>query len=159
MHIEFTNLKDRLKIYLEPLAIAANVAQAPTTRLDHILIELGRLYYTFSRFAMNPAVMMCALNSFELRWGKCDQDPAIVAVVFNPYVRNGVFNPRNSLLNRSSLYGAAKRVFRRIFRKDNDFEMREAFMDYLDNKNEFHPDRWDFQDVRISCEQSVSFIH
>lgn len=153
------NLPDfRLKIYLEPLAIAANVAQAPTTRLDHILIELGRLYYTFSRLSMNSAVQACILNSMELRWGKCDQDPHIVSVVLNPYLRLGVFNPENTLLNRSSLYGAAKRVFRRLFRKDNDLEMHEAFMDYLAGKNEFHPDRWDFQELRALYEQSVSSI-
>ncbi|KAG8708308.1 hypothetical protein FRC11_006575 [Ceratobasidium sp. 423] len=38
---------NELKAYLEPLAIAANVSQAPTTRLDHLLIELGSLYRTF----------------------------------------------------------------------------------------------------------------
>ncbi|CUA69542.1 hypothetical protein RSOLAG22IIIB_08550 [Rhizoctonia solani] len=143
-----------LKVYLEPLAIAANVAQAPTTRLDHILIELGRLYYTFSRFPMNSAVMACILNSLGLRWGKSDQDPAIVAVVLNPYIRIGVFSRRNPLLNSTSLYGAAKRVFRRLFRKDNELGMHDAFMDYLDGRNEFHPDRWDFQELRASYEQS-----
>ncbi|CUA74385.1 hypothetical protein RSOLAG22IIIB_11179 [Rhizoctonia solani] len=151
-----------LKIYLEPLAIGVNVAQAPTTCLDHILIELGRLYYTFSRFTMNVAVMMCALNSLELQWGKFDQDPAILAVVLNPYICNGVFNPQSTLLNCSSLYGFAKCVFRRIFCKDNDFEMRDAFMDYLDGKNKFHPDRWDFQEVRALCKQSgkpVNLVH
>ncbi|CUA68261.1 Zinc finger BED domain-containing protein 4 [Homo sapiens] [Rhizoctonia solani] len=148
-----------LKIYLEPLAIASNVAQAPTTRLDHILIELGRLYYTFSRFTTRPAFMDCVLKSLELRWGKCDQDPFIVAVVLNPYVRSGVFNSQNTLLNRASLYSAAKRVFRRVFRKDNDFEMRDAFMDYLDNRNEFHPNRWDIRDFRAAREQTGQLVN
>ncbi|KAF8755047.1 hypothetical protein RHS01_05511 [Rhizoctonia solani] len=35
-------LLNKLKLYLEPLAIAANVSQAATTRLDHILVKLGR---------------------------------------------------------------------------------------------------------------------
>ncbi|KDN49419.1 hypothetical protein RSAG8_02121, partial [Rhizoctonia solani AG-8 WAC10335] len=108
---DFWRKLTELKINLEPLAIAANVAQAPTTRLDHILIELGRLYFTFSRFNMSPAVMACVLNSLE-------------------------------------------RVFRRLFRMDNDFEMRDAFMDYLDSKNEFHPDRWDIQDIREARERA-----
>ncbi|KAG9077642.1 hypothetical protein FRC06_008790, partial [Ceratobasidium sp. 370] len=34
---EFWRKLTELKLYLEPLAIAANVSQAPTTRLDHIL--------------------------------------------------------------------------------------------------------------------------
>ncbi|GAB1527731.1 hypothetical protein RhiTH_010919 [Rhizoctonia solani] len=143
-----------LKLYLKPLAIAANVAQAPTTRLDHILIELGCLYYTFSRFAMNSAVQTCVLNSLELRWGKSNQDPHIVSVILNPYICLGVFHPQNALLNRSSLYGTTKRVFRRLFRKDNDLEMHKAFMDYLDGKNEFHADRWDFQELQELYEQS-----
>ncbi|CCO34166.1 hypothetical protein BN14_08259 [Rhizoctonia solani AG-1 IB] len=31
--------------------------------------------------------------------------------------------------------------------------MHGAFMDYLDGRNEFHPDRWDFQELRASFEQ------
>ncbi|EUC62985.1 hypothetical protein RSOL_468460, partial [Rhizoctonia solani AG-3 Rhs1AP] len=98
--------------------------------------------------------MACVLCSLELRWGKTDQDPHIVAIVLNPYIRTGVFNLQNSLLNRSSLYGAIKRVFRRVFRKDTDLELHEAFMDYLDGKNEFHPDRWDFQELRALYERA-----
>ncbi|QRW24063.1 hypothetical protein RhiXN_10387 [Rhizoctonia solani] len=103
---------------------------------------------------MNSAVQTCVLNSLELRWGKSDQDPHIVSVILNPYIRLGVFHPQNALLNCLSLYGATKRVFRRLFRKDNDLEMHKAFMDYLDGKNEFHADRWDFQELRELYERS-----
>ncbi|EUC57191.1 NUDIX domain protein, partial [Rhizoctonia solani AG-3 Rhs1AP] len=143
-----------LKLYLEPLAIAANVSQAPTTRLDHVLIELGRLYYTFSKFAFNPAIIKCVLESLERRWGKADQDAFILAVFLNPFIRARLFNPRNTLLNRWGLYGIVKRVFRRVFRQENDLELHEAFNDYYESRNEFHPDRWPYEEVQASCDRT-----
>ncbi|KDN48405.1 hypothetical protein RSAG8_02997, partial [Rhizoctonia solani AG-8 WAC10335] len=135
-------IEDRsLKLYLEPLAIAANVSQAPTTRLDHVLIELGRLYYTFSKFAFNPAIIKCVLESLE-------------PVFLNPFIRARLFNPRNTLLNRWGLYGVVKRVFRRVFRQENDLELHEAFNDYYESRNEFHPDRWPYEEVQASCDRT-----
>jgi hypothetical protein len=143
-------------MYLEPLAIAANVSQAPTTRLDHILVELGRLYHTFSVYALNPAVRQCVLESLERRWAKCDQDPFILAVFLNPFIRARLFNSQNTSLNRSSLYSIVKRVFRRVFRRDNDLGLYEAFLDYYSSRNEFSPDRWDYEELRETYEKEVS---
>ncbi|KAF8671798.1 hypothetical protein RHS04_08128 [Rhizoctonia solani] len=145
---EFWHRLGELKLYLEPLAIAANVSQAATTRLDHILVELGRLYYTFSHLGFNPKVRECVLESLERRWGKADQDPFILAVFLNPFIRARLFSRQNTLLNRSALYGVVKRVFRRVFRKENDLELYEAFLDYYDFRSEFHPDRWDYEEQR-----------
>ncbi|KDN35726.1 hypothetical protein RSAG8_11349, partial [Rhizoctonia solani AG-8 WAC10335] len=142
----FWNQLTELKLYLEPLAIAANVSQAATTRLDHILIELGRLYNVFSRLAFNPKMRDTALESLERRWGKADQDPFILAVFLNPFIRGRLFSRDNTLLNRSGIYGVVKRVFRRIFRKENDLELYKAFLDYYEFRNEFSPDRWDYRE-------------
>lgn len=146
----------RLKLYLEPLAIAANVSQAPTTRLDHILIELGRLYHVFSHVAFNPRIREIVLASLERRWGKTDQDPFILAVFLNPFIRGRLFNRQNILLNRSALYGIIKRVFRRVFCKDNDLELYQAFLDYYESRSEFSPDRWDYQEQQALHERAVS---
>ncbi|QRW18642.1 hypothetical protein RhiXN_00048 [Rhizoctonia solani] len=130
---EFWLRLNELKLYLEPLAIAANVSQAATTRLDHILVELGRLYYTFSNLGFNPKIRECVLESLERRWGKADQDPFILA-----------------------------RVFRRVFCKENDLELYEAFLDYYDSRNEFHPDRWDYEEQRAMHERAgkpLNMIH
>ncbi|KAG8791459.1 hypothetical protein FRC12_009168 [Ceratobasidium sp. 428] len=156
-HIEDPNFWNRLaelKLYLEPLAIAANVSQAPTTRLDHILIELGRLYYVFLHLAFNPKILKVVLESLERRWGKADQDSFILAVFLNPFIRGRLFNRENILLNRSALYGIVKRVFRRLFRRDNDLELYEAFLDYYEFRSEFSPDRWDYQEQQALHERA-----
>ncbi|KAG8683728.1 hypothetical protein FRC11_013152, partial [Ceratobasidium sp. 423] len=157
-HIEdpnFWNQLAELKLYLEPLAIAANVSQAPTTCLDHILIELGPLYCVFLHLAFNPKIRDVVLASLECRWGKADQDPFILAVFFNPFIRGRLFNCKNILLNRSALYGTIRWVFRRVFCKDNDLELYEAFLDYYESRNEFSPDRWDYQEQHALHERAV----
>ncbi|KAH7338638.1 hypothetical protein B0J17DRAFT_551480, partial [Rhizoctonia solani] len=141
---------------LEPLAIAANVSQAPTRRLDHILIELGRLYYVFSRLSFNPRVLEIVLASLERRWSKADQDPFTLAVFLSPFIRSRLFNRENILLNRSALYGVIKRVFRRVFCKDNDLELYEAFLDYYEFRSEFSSDRWDYQEQQALHERAKS---
>ncbi|KDN35540.1 hypothetical protein RSAG8_11497, partial [Rhizoctonia solani AG-8 WAC10335] len=151
---QFWRNLNELKLYLEPLAIAANVAQAPTTRLDHILIELGHLYRIFRLYAPNPAVRQCVLDSLERRWGKCDQDPFILAVFLNPFIRARLFNPNNTSLNRSALYGIVKRVFRRIFRRDTGIDLYEAFIDYYACRNEFNPDKWDYEESKEIYERA-----
>ncbi|QRW17960.1 hAT family dimerization protein [Rhizoctonia solani] len=159
---EFWLRLNELKLYLEPLAIAANVSQAATTRLDHILVELGRLYYTFSNLGFNPKIRECVLESLERRWGKADQDPFILAVFLNPFIRARLFSRKNTSLNRSALYGIVKRVFRRVFCKENDLELYKAFLDYYNSRNEFHPDRWDYEEQRAMHERAgkpLNMIH
>ncbi|QRW24098.1 hypothetical protein RhiXN_07110 [Rhizoctonia solani] len=64
---EFWHRLGKLKLYLEPLAIAANVSQAATTRLDHILVELGRLYYTFSHLGFNPKQLFSEMGHIHTK--------------------------------------------------------------------------------------------
>ncbi|EUC55842.1 DUF659 family protein, partial [Rhizoctonia solani AG-3 Rhs1AP] len=149
----FWNQLTELKLYLEPLAIAANVSQASSTRLDHILIELGRLYHAFSQLGFNPKIREIVLESLERRWGKADQDPFILAVFLNPFIRGRLFSRENTLLNRSGVYGVVKRVFRRIFRKENDLELYKAFLDYYEFRNEYSPDRWDYREQHAVHEE------
>ncbi|CAE6454793.1 unnamed protein product [Rhizoctonia solani] len=156
---EFWLRLNELKLYLEPLAIAANVSQAATTRLDHILVELGRLYHTFSHLGFNPKIRECVLESLERRWGKADQDPFILAVFLNPFIRARLFSRQNTSLNRSALYGVVKRVFRRVFCRENDLELYEAFLDYYDSRNEFHPDRWDYEEQRAMHERAGKLLN
>ncbi|KAF8596025.1 hypothetical protein BDV93DRAFT_419752, partial [Ceratobasidium sp. AG-I] len=84
--------------------------------LDHNLVELGRLYHQYATYTLNPAVCQRFLESLERHWGKVDQDPLILAVFLNPFLCACLFNPRNTLLDRSSIYGIVNRVFRRVFR-------------------------------------------
>ncbi|KEP46458.1 hypothetical protein V565_197830 [Rhizoctonia solani 123E] len=151
----FWNQLTELKLYLEPLAIAANVSQASATRLDHILIELGRLYHAFSQLGFNPKIREIVLESLERRWGKANQDPFILAVFLNPFIRGRLFSRENTLLNRSGVYRVVKRVFRRIFRKENDLKLYKAFLDYYEFRNEFSPDRWDYREQQAVHEEAA----
>ena len=120
------------------------------------MVELGRLYHQYATYTLDPAVRQCVLDSLECRWSKADQDPFILAVFLNPFLRACLFNPRNTSLNRSSIYGIVKRVFRCVFRRDNDLELHEAFMDYYEGRGEFHSDKWDYKELKASYDKAVS---
>ncbi|CAE6484295.1 unnamed protein product [Rhizoctonia solani] len=149
----FWDQLEELDLYLEPLAIAANVSHASATRLDHILTELGRLYHVFSKLESNPKIREIALASLERCWSKSDQDPYILAVFLNPFVRGRLFSQVNPLLNRWTIYGAVKRVFKRVFGKDGNLDFYEAFHDYYEFRNEFSSDRWDYRDQQALGER------
>ena len=87
----------RIQKILEPLAIAANVAQALHTRLDHVLLMLSNLVRIFSQnLNFNEDLHLGILTSFEKRWKKADQDILIMAMFLNPFIQG-------SLLNKASL--------------------------------------------------------
>lgn len=105
---------------------------------------------------MDASVRHCILESLERRWSKADQDPFILSVFLNPFIRGRLFSPENASLNRAAIYGTAKRVFRRIFRRDSDIELYRAVLDYYESRVEFHPDRWNYEDISKSSELEVS---
>ena len=86
----------RLKTHLEPLARAANVAQAAFCRLDQILLTFGSLFIYYREIkAKDPANDLgctAILNSIEKRWAKSDQDIFIAAIILNPFVKTAAFS-------------------------------------------------------------------
>ncbi|KAJ6572632.1 hypothetical protein B0H10DRAFT_1670231, partial [Mycena sp. CBHHK59/15] len=86
----------RMKVFLEPLAVAANVTQSAFCRLDQVLLTLGRLVMQYSALddledANGRDVIIASL---EQRWAKSDQDVFIAAVLLNPFFKTGPFAPR-----------------------------------------------------------------
>jgi hypothetical protein len=77
----------------------------------------------------------------EKRWAAADQDAFIAAVVMNPYIRNRFFAGGVQALTLSGLLGIVKRVCARIFQEEPEVEFSEAFMDYLQQREEFS-DEW-----------------
>jgi hypothetical protein len=71
----------RIKIILEPLAIATNITQAPHTRLDHVLLTLGNLYRIYSTLEFDDEVCTAILASLEKWRAKADQGVFILAVL------------------------------------------------------------------------------
>jgi len=87
----------RIQKILEPLAIAANIAQASHTCLDHVLLMLGNLAHIFSQnLEFDEDLHLGILASLEKRWKKADQDVFIMAMFLNPFIQS-------SLLNKASL--------------------------------------------------------
>ncbi|KAJ6475171.1 ribonuclease H-like domain-containing protein [Mycena vulgaris] len=84
---------ERIASDLEPLAIASNLLQAPTCRLDTILLCLRNIHRIFSR-NNDTIVKSTVIKSLERRWAKTDQELMILAVFLNPYIRWHASNRR-----------------------------------------------------------------
>ncbi|RXW12099.1 hypothetical protein EST38_g13755, partial [Candolleomyces aberdarensis] len=122
---------------LEPLAVAANILQAPNTRLFQVLLTLGNLYRIFSDPSIGTDVQNAVISSLEKRWAAADQDVFILSVVLNPYVRDRCFASGNAALTRSGLSSIARRVCERVLRLKCGPQFMEAFIDYLAERCEF----------------------
>ncbi|KDR69467.1 hypothetical protein GALMADRAFT_104095 [Galerina marginata CBS 339.88] len=132
-------LKEIQKI-LEPLAIAANVAQGSHTRLDHVLLMLGNLVRIFTQNTeFDEDLRIGIIKSLEKRWKKADQDVFIVAVFLNPFIRSSLFN--KALLNDVELFAALERVYSRVMRRDSDLTFLAAYKDYRLRRAEFSDER------------------
>ncbi|KAF8689801.1 hypothetical protein RHS03_09018, partial [Rhizoctonia solani] len=116
-----------LTSYLQPLAIALNIAQAADTRLYHILVTLGRLYQLFDNPNIDP---------------KSDQDAFILAIFFHPYIRCCLFSPNSPNFCANALYTVVQQVFERVFQKASESGLFEAFTSYYNWTNEFSAEAW-----------------
>lgn len=123
------------------MAVANFITQGSDTGLHHVLLTLGNLYHIYSDPKLDEAVQNRILGSLEKRWAAADQDVFIAAVVMNPYIRKRWFASGVQALTPSGLLGIVKRVCARIFREEPDVEFSEAFMDYLQQREEFS-DEW-----------------
>ncbi|KAI0703531.1 hypothetical protein C8T65DRAFT_578734, partial [Cerioporus squamosus] len=85
---QFWHDLSRVKLYLEPLAIAANIAQSAHCRLDQVLLTFGFLYSRFTTLCaeMGDTIGVDAiLASIEKQWAKSDQAVFVLAAVLNPF--------------------------------------------------------------------------
>lgn len=125
-----------MKAHLEPLAIAANVAQAGYTRLDHVLLMLGNLVRIYTAAVdLETSVRNVVLASIERRWAKQNQPAYILAVLFNPYVRARAFNPE--AVSRNDFVFMAKRMFFRFFEVKPQATFSVAVLDYIEGVGQF----------------------
>ncbi len=115
----------------------ANITQASTTRLNHVLTTLGNLYRIYSDARLEDAVRTKVLASLEKRWAAADQEPFIAAVVLNPFLRGTCFSHANGVLTPIGLYNILKRLHLRIFRCEVDSYFHSAFMDYYNGRAEY----------------------
>jgi hypothetical protein len=143
---------------LEPLAIAANIAQGTHTRLDHILLALGNLFRIYSdseSTLFDEDLRLGVVKSLEKRWKKIDQDVFIVAVFLNPYIRGKLF--KQEFLTEAQLYTIVKRLFERLMRCRADLRFMEAFDDYKHSRKEFSDTNMSLALMKQKFIESVSY--
>ncbi|GBE87752.1 hypothetical protein SCP_1104290 [Sparassis crispa] len=125
----------RIRTHLEPLAIAANITQAPHTRLDHVLLTLSNLYCIYCSADTESDVHEKILGSLEKRWKKADQDVFILAIFLNPYIQGCCFN--RAVLTQSALFEMVKLTFMRVFGQAPTNDFVSGLIDYSRAKNIF----------------------
>lgn len=142
-----------MKQVLEPLAIANNVAQSGHCRLDHITLTLGNLYRIYSNPELNHVMRQKILGSLEKRWAAADQDIFILAVFFNPYVRQPPFS--TSILTHAQLFNIAKRTYTRFNQSEPDLDFLKAFVSYYNNEDDYSKDRMELEMLKQAFDKEV----
>lgn len=148
----------RLRNHLEPLTIAANVTQASPTRLDHVLLTFANLHRIFSRLQEEGSSGAGAvLASLEKRWGKTDQEAFILAVFYNPYIRDRLFSGEHTSLTKSGIFGMIRRMFERTFPGETRdvVSFSKAFNDYCDLQGDFSAESLDLDAIEQISEEQV----
>ncbi|KAI6145406.1 hypothetical protein BKA82DRAFT_4357460 [Pisolithus tinctorius] len=89
----FWHAMARWKNLLEPIAIMTNMHQATHARPEHVVLSFGFLYFKYSQLTDTADSTACkaVLESAEQRWGQCDQEVFIAAVVVNPFYKTSPF--------------------------------------------------------------------
>lgn len=154
---------DRLCTHLKPLAIAANLFQAPYCRLDHVLLGLGHLYWSFKALPAEDALVTTKMHTtLEKCWKDTNQELFILGVFFNPFTRARCFN-RNALSN-SLLYTILTNTVKQFVcnndqeRKaiDINYDLFAAFNQYNSCEERYHPKAMCLKNFESQAEQLVS---
>ncbi|CDO68226.1 hypothetical protein BN946_scf184913.g16 [Trametes cinnabarina] len=129
----------RIKQHLEPLAIAANVAQTAHCRLDQVLLTFGFLYHRFSNLPPDVAdaeVSSAVCNSIEERWSKADQAVFVAAAILNPVYMLKPFAdlPELTVIEIDTLLS---HLWTRFFSSPAPLELREDVKDYIHKTGHF----------------------
>jgi hypothetical protein len=105
----------RLKLHLEPIARATNIAQGNSARLDTILLTLACLWRVFSTPGVfDEEIVQAVLASIARRWADTDQDVFILAVLLNPYIRTSVFHPSSKWSDENDSYLLFEKLYKRL---------------------------------------------
>ena len=139
---------------LGPFAVTALTLQANTTRLDHVLLCLGKLYSQFEIWLNESSsdhethCAMAVLQSLEKRWAEADQDIFITALILNVFVGRTrlCFASDVKAWKNHGLFKTIKRVYHRLFGKSPPAAILEEFNEYKLSENQFSDDALLIQD-------------
>lgn len=124
---------------MEPLAIAANVAQAAHCRPDQVLLIFGFLQFRFTELQTelgDTEGTAAVLDSIERRWKKADQAIFVAAVVLNPLYRLEPFRDLD-FLTTAALQRLLGELWKRFYKEDAPHELMTGIADYLNWKGRY----------------------
>ncbi|KAL7281578.1 hypothetical protein ACG7TL_004895 [Trametes sanguinea] len=135
----FWHSLNRVKLHLEPLAVAANVTQAAHCRLDQVLLIFGFLYRRFSTLPsdlVDDVASRAVIDSIETRWSKADQAIFVAAVILNPMYHLDPFadHPQFIQIELEKLFA---RLWTRFYRTTPPTELYIDLREYLEFKGRF----------------------
>ncbi|KDQ23516.1 hypothetical protein PLEOSDRAFT_1049064, partial [Pleurotus ostreatus PC15] len=137
----------RMKTHLEPLARAANIAQAASCRLDQTLLTFGDLFvhYTYlispeneTEADANNTACTAILDSLEKRWAKSDQDVFIAATILNPFIKVIPFRQTVQWLSLAGVLSLLTRVYCRVFQvATSPPQLFDNLQDFFNNQGTY----------------------
>ncbi|EKM48772.1 uncharacterized protein PHACADRAFT_202419 [Phanerochaete carnosa HHB-10118-sp] len=111
----------RIKVHLMPLALAANILQSTSSRLDHVALVFGTLFLRFTNLAEDKdadaneeEICQAVCNSLNKRWLDSDQGVLVAAVILNPHTRAA---PLKSF-RHADVITLLARIWKRLFSSD-----------------------------------------
>ena len=130
---------------LEPLAVAALTLQADTTRLDTVLLTLGKLYteyqqiYKNSELEVERACCLAIISSLEKRWKPADHDLFVAAVILNPFIgqQRLCFNHMIPQWQRNGLYKVLSRLYKKLFCEEAPDSLLEEWLAYRNREGNY----------------------
>ena len=146
----------RIKKFLELLAIASNITQADSARVDIILITFAFLYIRYSKFLDTEDIKArdAILASIERRWLKIDQDVFIAGVLLNPFHKAKPFcaAPFSTL---AGLYNLLHCLWNRFYHEDPPAELYMEYKAYINGTGELQAMHNFMQGMQLSAEKEV----
>jgi len=146
----------RIKNFLEPLAIASNITQADSARVDIVLITFAFLYIRYSKLSEAEDIKArdVILGSIERRWLKTDQDVFIAAVLLNPFHKAKPFRaaPFSTV---AGLYNLLHRLWKRFYCENPPAELYTEYKAYVSGTGDFQAMQNFMQGMQLSATKEV----
>jgi hypothetical protein len=146
----------RIKNFLEPLAIASNITQADSARVDIVPITFTFLYIRYSKLleAEDIKARDAILESIERRWSKTDQDVFIAGILLNPFHKARPFHtaPFSTV---AGLYNLIHRLWRPFYYQDPPAELYGEYKAYINRTGDFQAMHNFMHGMQMSAEKEV----
>lgn len=151
---------NRVKTFLEPLAIASNITQADSARVDIVLVTFAFLYIQYSKlFEVEDVKARDAiLQSIERRWLKTDQDVFIAGILLNPFHKGRPFcaAPFSTV---AGLYNLLHCLWKRFYYEEPPAELYREYKAYINGTGDFQAMQNFMLGMQSSAEKEVLYIN